>query len=149
MRVSRERVLAAPPAEVWAVVGDPGSLGRWWPRVERVESIDRAGFTEVYRTRNGTVVRADFRIAALDAEREIRVVQQLEGTPFARVLSAASRRATLEPAEGGTRVTLVLEQTPAGMARLGAFLVRRALRRQLDESLDALSALLERPTAAC
>jgi carbon monoxide dehydrogenase subunit G len=142
MRVSRERVLAASPADVWAIVGDPGSLGRWWPRVARVESIDRAGFTEVYRTKRGTAVRADFRIATLDAEREIRVVQQLEGTPFARVLSVASRRAALEPVEGGTRVTLTLEQTPVGMARLGAFLVRGALRRQLDEGLDALSALL-------
>ncbi len=149
MKVSRERVLAASPADVWAIVGDPGSLGRWWPRVERVESIDHGGFTEVYRTKKGTVVRADFRIAALDAEREIRVVQQLEGTPFARVFSAASKHAALEPAEGGTRVTLVLEQTPAGMARLGAFLVRGALRRQLDEALDALAALLEQPTAAC
>ena len=149
MRVRRDRVLAASAAEVWAVVGDPGSLGRWWPRVERVESVDQAGFTEVYRTQKGKVVRADFRIAILDAEREIRVVQQLAGTPFARVFSAASKGAALEPAEGGTRVTLVLDQTPAGMARVGAFLVRGAMGRQLDEGLDALTALLERPTAAC
>lgn len=148
MRVRRDRVLAVPAAEAWAVVGDPGSLGRWWPRVERVESIDQAGFTEVYRTRKGTVIRADFRIATLDAGREIRVVQQLEATPFARVFSAASKSAALEPAAGGTRVTLVLDQTPAGRARLGAFLVRGAMRKQLDEALDALTALLERPTAA-
>ncbi|MDQ3631535.1 MAG: SRPBCC family protein [Actinomycetota bacterium] len=149
MRVRCDRVLAASAAEVWAVVGDPGSLGRWWPRVERVESIDHTGFTEVYRTKKGAVVRADFRIATLDAEREIRVVQQLDGTPFARLFKAASKRAALEPAEGGTRVTLVLDQTPAGLACLGAFAVRRALRKQLDEGLDALTALLERPTAAC
>lgn len=147
MRVSRDRVLAASTTDVWGVVGDPGSLGRWWPRVERVESVDRAGFTEVYRTRKGTTVRADFRIAALEAEREIRVVQQLDGTPFARVFSAASKRTALEPVGAATRVTLVLEQTPAGAARLGALMVRGAMRRQLDEALDALAALLERPTA--
>lgn len=145
MRVSRERVLAASPAEVWEVVGDPGALARWWPRVERVESLDAAGFTEVYRTKRVRTVRADFRIATLDAEREICVVQQLEGTPFARIFSAASRRARLEPVDGGTRVTLELEQTPAGMARFGALTVRRALRRRLVGALDALAALLQRP----
>ncbi len=146
MKVSRERVLAAAPAAVWEVVGDPAQLGRWWPRVERVESLDRAGFTEVYRTKRGRLVRADFRIAALDAAREIRVVQQLEGTPFARIFSAASKRVALEPAGGGgggTRVTLEIDQTPAGMARFGGFMVRGAMRKQLDQALDALVALID------
>lgn len=137
MKVSRERVLAAAPAAVWEVVGDPAQLGRWWPRVERVESLDRAGFTEVYRTKRGRLVRADFRIAALDAAREIRVVQQLEGTPFARIFSAASKRVALEPAGGGGGGTRV------GMARFGGFMVRGAMRRQLDQALDALVALID------
>lgn len=145
MRLGRERVLSASPAAVWDVVGDPGQLARWWPRVERVESVDRAGFTEVYRTKRGRLVRADFRIATLETAREIRVVQQLEGTPFAQVLSAASRRFALAPAgSGGTRVTLELDQTPAGMARFGRLMVRRAMRRQLGQALDALAALLSR-----
>lgn len=147
MKVRRDAVLAASGAEVWDVVGDPGQLARWWPRVERVESVDASGFTEVYRTKQGKVVRADFRIATLEAEREIRVVQQLEGTPFARIFSAVSKRTLLEPADGGMRVTLELEQTPAGMARFGGFMVRGALRRRLDEALEALTALLGRPTA--
>lgn len=144
MRIRRERTLRADPVDVWDVVGDPGRLAEWWPRVERVESVDTAGFTEVYRTRNGRPVRADFRIAALEAVREIRVVQQLEGTPFERVFSAASRRAELTPASEGTRVLLEVVQTPAGMARFGGFMVRRAMRRQLDAGLTALAELLER-----
>lgn len=148
MKAKRDRVLAAPPADVWGVVGDPGQLARWWPRVERVESIDAAGFTEVYRTKKGTPVRADFRIAALEDEREIRVVQQLEGTPFARIFSAASKHVKLEEAEGGTRVTLELDQTPAGMARFGTFMVRGAMRKQLGEALSGLAEALERPTGA-
>ena len=141
MRVRRDRVIAAAPAEVWAVVGDPGQLSRWWPRVERVESVDAAGFTEVYRTTKGTVVRADFRIATLEPEAELRAVQQLEGTPFARLFAAASKQITLAPAEGGTRVTLSLDQTPAGMARFGGVVVRPALRRQLDDALEGLAPL--------
>lgn len=148
MKVRRDKVLAASPADVWGVVGDPGELARWWPRVERVESVDAAGFTEVYRTKKGTPVRADFRIAALEEEREIRVVQQLEGTPFARIFAAATKRIALEPADAGTRVTLELDQTPAGMARLGGFMVRGAMRKQLDDGLAALAALVESPTGA-
>lgn len=147
MKARREALVAATPAEVWATIGDPGLLARWWPRVERVESVDHAGFTEVFRTQQGRTVRADYRIATLEPEREIRVVQQLEGTPFERILAAASRRALLEPAAGGTRVVLELEQTPAGMARLGGFMVRRAMRRRLDEALAALRGLLEAPVS--
>lgn len=143
MKVSRSRTVPAAPADVWAIVGDPGGLPRWWPRVERVESVDAAGFTEVYKTKKGRTVRADFRIATLEHEQEIRVVQQLAGTPFERIFSKASKRCVVAPADGGgTRLTVELDQTPAGMARFGGFMVRGAMRKQLDEGLDALAALL-------
>ncbi len=144
MKVSRSRTVEASIADVWRIVGDPGQLAGWWPRVERVESIDDAGFTEVYKTKKGRTVRADFRIATLEAEQEIRVVQQLEGTPFERIFSKASKRCVIAPAErgGGTKLTVELEQTPAGMARFGGFMVRGAMRKQLDQGLDALVALL-------
>jgi carbon monoxide dehydrogenase subunit G len=148
VKARRETVLPVGAAEVWATVGDPGALPRWWPRVERVETVDAAGFTEVFRAKSGRTVRADYRIATLEDEREIRVVQQLEGTPFERILAASSKRAQLEPVEGGgTRVRLELDQTPAGMARFGGFLVRRAMRRQLDDALAALRALLDAPVS--
>lgn len=143
MKVSRSRTVEASVADVWRIVGDPGQLARWWPRVERVESVDAAGFTEVYKTKKGRTVRADFRIAALEEEQEIRVVQQLEGTPFERIFSQASKRCVLGPAEqDGTRITVELDQTPAGMARFGSFMVRGAMRKQLDQGLDALVELL-------
>jgi len=47
----------------------------------------------------------------------------------------------LEPAAAGTRVTLELRQRLRGSARLGAFLVRRAARRQLDDALTRLAEL--------
>ena len=106
---------------------------------------DTAGFTEVYRTKKGRTVRADFRIAALQDERELRVVQLLDGTPFARIFSSSGRRATLEAAGAATRVTLELDQTPTGMTRFGALSVRRAMRKQLDEALDALAELVATP----
>jgi carbon monoxide dehydrogenase subunit G len=142
VKVGRSRTLEATPAEVWAIVGDPGQLWRWWPRVDRVESVDAAGFTEVYKTKKNRTVRADFRIAALEQEREIRVVQQLEGTPFERIFAKSGKRCLVEPAGAGTRLTVELTQTPAGLARLGGLMVRKAMRRQLDTGLDALTELL-------
>ncbi len=143
MRVRRERELRVPPAQAWEVVGDPYRLADYWPRVERIESVDAGGFTEVYRTAKGRAVRADFRIAALEDEQELRVVQQLEGTPFERIFSDSSKRMLLAPSAAGTLVALELDQTAAKMAKLGSFMVRKAMGKQLDEALDALAALLE------
>lgn len=142
MKVTRSRTYPVPPEAVWEVVGDPGQLGDWWPRVERVESRNDTGFTEVYLTKNGRPVRADFRIAALEPEKEIRVVQQVEGTPFERVFAASSKRVAIEPDGAGTKVTAEIRQTPAGLAKLGGFMVRPALKKQLDGGLDALAGLL-------
>jgi uncharacterized protein YndB with AHSA1/START domain len=84
--VRRSRTIAAPPSQVWEVVRDPHHLPRWWPRVERVEAVDEHSFTEVLRSPRGRTVRADFRLVR---ERDGELVvwaQQVEGTPFARVL---------------------------------------------------------------
>jgi hypothetical protein len=43
-----------------------------------------------------------------------------------------------------THVAISLSQRPRGLALLGAFMVRAAARRQLDEALDGLEALVGR-----
>jgi carbon monoxide dehydrogenase subunit G len=70
-----------------------------------------------------------------------RWAQEVEGTPFERILAAAETEVRLEALDGGTRVTLTLRQKLLGLARLGGFLVRGATRKQLDEALRALEAL--------
>jgi uncharacterized protein YndB with AHSA1/START domain len=138
----RSATIAAPPAEVWRTVADPHQLPRWWPRVERVEGVDGRGFTEVLRSDKGALVRADFRIARRDKPRLVVWSQELEGTPFARLLRVSDTRITLEPdGDGATRVELRLEQRLQGVSRLGGFLVRRAAARQLGGALGALAGL--------
>lgn len=145
MPVTKRRArVGAAPALVWQTVADPHQLPRWWPRVERVEGVDGRGFTEVLRSDKGAIVRADFRIVAKHKPQRIAWSQELDGTPFARLLRAADTEVRLAPSdEGGaaTDVELRLSQKLQGVSRLGGLLVKRAARRQLDDALAALREL--------
>lgn len=136
----RSRVLPRPPDEVWRVVGDPYHLPRWWPRVDRVEAVAGERFTELLRAKSGRGVRADFRVVERRKERLLRFEQELAGSPFERVIAASQTRIALEPEAEGTRVEVELRQRLRGVSKLGAFLVRRATGRILDEALDGLEA---------
>ncbi|HEY3758795.1 MAG TPA: SRPBCC family protein [Solirubrobacteraceae bacterium] len=140
----RTRAIAAPAQDIWELIDDPHHLPRWWPRVARVESVEPTAFTEVLASRRGRLVRADFRVVARD-ERDLvlRWSQQVEETPFARVLAAAETELRLEPAGRTTNVTIELRQTLHGLfPNLGASRVRRAARATLDEALDGLERIV-------
>jgi uncharacterized protein YndB with AHSA1/START domain len=128
--------------DVWAVVGDPHHLPRWWPRTERVEAVDREAWTSVLRSERGKVVRADYRVEAHEPPRRRAWAQALEGTPFERLLREHRTEVTLAPDGAGTAVTLTVSQRGRGTARLGSFMLRRATRRQLDEALARLDEAL-------
>ena len=138
MIVTRSRTLPAAPEAVWKVVADPRTLARWWPRVERVKSVSDEGWTAVLRSSRGRPVRADWRLDGQETGRRRAWVQDLEGTPFAKVLAERRVEARLEPAGDGTRVTIELRQRGRGMARFGRFLLRRAAKRELDLALNGL-----------
>ena len=140
---TRKRDLTATPAEVWQLVGDPYHFPRWWPRVERVEAVKEGRFTEVLRgARSGRAVRADFRIEEKRKEELLRFTQQVENSPFEKVLKEAETRITIAPADGGTTISISLRQRTRGMARFGGTMMRRATGRILDEALDGLEAAL-------
>jgi uncharacterized protein YndB with AHSA1/START domain len=146
-RVVRRRRIAAPVEEVWDIVSDPYHLPRWWPRTARVENVKRGRsvggvWTQVLETRGGKGVRADYRcLSATENERFV-FEQQLEDTPFERVLRASAIEIRLEPAGHETDVTLVHEQKLRGLSRLGAPLMRRASGRILNDALAGLSTAL-------
>ncbi len=137
----RSRTIAASLDELWEVISDPHHLPRWWPRVNRVEDVEHDAFTEVMKTAKGKLVRADFRLRDSDpASHSLAWEQQLEGTPFARVLRSASTYVRLEPAgEGSTSVTIELRQTLTGFfPRFGGLMVKRAAAATIDEALNGL-----------
>jgi uncharacterized protein YndB with AHSA1/START domain len=140
-RTRRSRTFPVAVDELWRTVGDPHHLPRWWPRVARVENVDEGAFTEVLKTDKGRSVRADFRVEASEPPTRRRWSQQVENTPFERILKTSCTEVRLEPAGTGTKVVLELDQSLRGLALFGGFMVRRAARRQLDEALDGLQGL--------
>jgi uncharacterized protein YndB with AHSA1/START domain len=135
-RVSR--TLAASPERVWEVVGDPWHQARWWPRVRRMEAVEDGRFTQVLGTARGRGVRADFRVVEQEAPRRMRWEQELEGTPFERLLVEAVTDVSLAPEGDATVVTIELRQALRGWSRLAPWQFRRAARRQMGEALAGL-----------
>jgi carbon monoxide dehydrogenase subunit G len=136
------RTIAAPREVLWPTLADPHHLPRWWPAVERVENVTRDNFTEVLRSKRGRAVRADFRVET-SRKPELRAWrQEVEGTPFERVLRDSRVEVRLEAeGAGATRVTIEQQARMRGVSRLGGFLVRRATRRLLREALEGLEGL--------
>lgn len=141
-RVSRRRTIAAPREEVWALVSDPYSLPRWWPRTKRVESVGDGEWTKVLETAEGRGVRADYRRADSTEGERCAWEQRLEGTPFARHLRRSRVEIELRPDGAGTEVSLRSEQTMRGLSRLGSAMIRGGQGRILDEALDGIERAL-------
>lgn len=145
-RVSRSRVIAAEPDRVWRLVADPHSLPRWWPRTKRVEDVEGEGlgtrWTSVLGTERGGGVRGDFRCARWDPPELYRWEQEIEGTPFDRILRDAALEIHLAAASAGTRVAVTSDETLRGLSRLGSPMMRGAARRRLDEALDGIERAL-------
>ena len=121
-------------------MSDPHHLPRWWPRVTRVEAVEGGAFTEVLKSAKGKLVRADFTLVEVDeAQRRLIWSQELEGSPFERLLASAETEVRLVSREQDTDVTLELRQSLTGFfPRFGGYMVRRAAAATLDEALDGL-----------
>lgn len=144
--IRRSKTIDAPAEQVWALIADPHHIPRWWPAVTRIEGVEDDCFTQVRTTRKGRAVRMDFRLVESEppvrtGERPGRLVweQELEGTPFERLLREAVTEIALEPAGERTRVTITLNQKLRGYSRTGGFMLRRGPGGQLDEALAGLA----------
>jgi uncharacterized protein YndB with AHSA1/START domain len=137
----RSLTVPASPERVWKVVSDPHHMSRWWPEVVRVEGVEDDCFTHVFTSQRGRTVRADYFVT--ESERPHRLVweQELEGTPFERVLGQCVTTLELEPDGEGTLVTLELLQKTRGYNRTGGFMLKRAAGQKLDQALDGLAAI--------
>jgi uncharacterized protein YndB with AHSA1/START domain len=152
LTVHASRTISAPAQDLWELISDPHHLPRWWPRVTRVENVEPDAFTEVLKTSSGKVVRADFRLLRVD-ERSLLLQwsQQVEGTPFARVLKSSETELSLYaglPSDSSnvrqrTEVRIELRQSPRGFfPRFGTRIIRRAAVATLQEALEGLERIV-------
>ncbi len=144
---TRTRLLPAQVADVWAVIEDPYQMPRWWPSVERMEGVEDDRFTQVFMTRRRRTVRADFRVLASEppggeyTSGHRTWSQEVAGTPFEPVLHESITEIAVEPADGGTKVTIAQRQRLRGYSKTGALAMRSATAKRLDEALDGLERL--------
>ena len=147
--VSRSRTVPAAPERVWTLVSDPERLTDWWPRVQRVEDASRKAWTTVMVTPKGRTLRADFTLLESEHPRLLRWRQEVEESPFERILEGAVTELELQPAGGGaTDVKLTQRLSLRGLSRLGGIQIRLATRRQLEGALDGLGELAQAWRAA-
>ena len=142
MKVTSAKTVRAPREEVWQLIMDPYHLPRWWPRVERVEEVEGAAWTKVMFSSRGRAVRSDYSRVETDAPRRVLWRQEVDESPFERLLSEATLEFELEEhGEGRTRVRLTADQSLRGKTRFGTMMFRRATRRTLNEALDGMRRL--------
>jgi carbon monoxide dehydrogenase subunit G len=138
-RYRRTIDIARPPEDVFAFVTDLDNLADWQASIREVEWAAplEAGST-FHETREllGRRARSRLEVTVLEPPTEfsIRVV---EG-PVALTV-----RHLLDPANGGTRLTLAAEGEAGGLMRLAAPIAERAAARQASQDLERLKALLE------
>jgi uncharacterized protein YndB with AHSA1/START domain len=151
-RVTRRRRIEATPGAVWSIVSDPYHLPRWWPKTQRVENVSSGApkgrrWTQVLETKDGRGVRADYRCVSAASDERYVFEQQLQGSPFEKILKSARTEITLAPDDGGTEVTMRTEQRLRGLSRMGGFLMRRATGRMLNAALSGLDEATGSPAA--
>jgi len=136
--VRRETVVAAVPEDVWSLVSDPARLSEWWPGVSRVEEATALAWTAVFSSPKGKSVRADY--TRVSAEEPGRLVwrQEVEESPFERILASATTSIELGAADGGTQVAIALDQKPRGWARFAPLQFRAAGAKQVQGGVDGL-----------
>jgi uncharacterized protein YndB with AHSA1/START domain len=139
---NRSRTIDAAQQDVWALIEDPHHLPRWWPGVTRMEAVQDESWTQVFSSRRGRAVRVDFRLLESHAPSMRSWEQEIEGSPFERILNQSITIVRLEPVPPGTVVTIELHQKLRGYSRTGGLMLRRATRKQLDEALDGLQRIL-------
>ena len=140
-------MIAAEPERVWELISDPHSLPRWWPRTRRVEDVRTASggtlaWTKVLETEKGRGVRADFRRIAEEPGRTLAWAQEIEGTPFERVLRASALEISVAPEGGASEGRLTADETLRGLSRLGSPMITSAARRRLDDALAGIERAL-------
>jgi uncharacterized protein YndB with AHSA1/START domain len=147
-----QRHIRVAPEGVWPLIEDPTLIPQWFAFADRAEVLEGVGEGRRQRM-HGLWGRRHFevdqKVVAYVPSRRIaweHEAERLDGKPATRFARYTRFEVRLEPQEGGTLVTLLSVQLPAGflkgivMNRAG----RRETMRQLEKSIDNLERLAYR-----
>jgi hypothetical protein len=96
----------------------------------------------VLETKRGTGVRVDYRcVGATDGTRYV-WAQEIDGTPFERILRSAELEIELQGEDSRTTIRLSSSERLRGLSRLGSPMLWRATRLRLDEALNGIERAL-------
>lgn len=139
----REQTFPGSPEEIWKVVSDPHRLPAWWPGVTRVEEVSPEAWTKVLLSPGGKAVRADYTRLEADEPVHLKWRQELDESPFERLLHSSTTEIDLAQAGADeTVVRIAVEHRPRGWARLSPLQMRAATAKQVQGALDGLGEVL-------
>jgi len=146
------RTIPAAPDAIWPLLDDPARLEEWFAFAESGEVLEGDGVGRRQRM-HGRWGRKRSEIDQVVVEHEPprrlawrHEAERLDGRPAPRFAAQTVFTATLEPVDGGTRVTLHSAQVPASALRGAVIRLfgRREVGQKLRESLERLDAWARR-----
>jgi uncharacterized protein YndB with AHSA1/START domain len=146
--VTATRTIPAEPQAIWPLLDEPGRLGEWFAFADGGEVLQGAGVGRRQRMHgHWGSKRSEIDQVIVEHEPPRRLAwrheaERLDGKPAPRFAAQTLFTATLEPVDGGTRVTLHSAQVPASVLRGAVIRVfgKREVGHKLRESLDRLDA---------
>jgi len=146
--VIAQRTIPAGPQAIWPLLDEPARLSEWFAFADGGEVLEGEGVGRRQRMHgHWGSKRSEIDQVAVEHEPPRRLAwrheaERLDGRPAPRFAAETLFTATLEPVDGGTRVTLHSAQRPASALRglvIRAF-GRREVGQKLRESLARLDA---------
>ena len=143
--ITRIRTLAAPAERVWEVLADFGAISRWAPNVDHSCVLEHPGDAGIAAgtTRRVQVGRDTLVERIVTVTPPAVLAYDIEGLP--KRLRRVVNQWTLEPAGGGTDVTLTttVEIAANPIAHIAERALCRFMAKQSDTMLAGLAARVE------
>ena len=146
--VTASHTIPAAADAIWPLLDEPGRLGEWFAFADSGEVLEGAGVGRRQRMHgHWGKKRSEIDQVIVEHEPPRRLAwrheaERLDGKPAPRFAAQTLFTATLEPVDGGTRVTLHSAQVPASVLRGAVIRVfgKREVGQKLRESLERLDA---------
>jgi carbon monoxide dehydrogenase subunit G len=147
MQLSDFREIKADPATVWAAILNPDVLKECVPGCESMTGSPEEGFEAVVTQKVGPV-KATFKGAVSISDRiegkSLKISGEGKGGPAGFAKGGAA--VTLEPIEGGTRLSYEVDANVGGkIAQLGSRIIDGFAKKMADEFFTRFQAAVEGP----